>query len=80
MPARFEMRARRVELVLLARGERDSRAHLAQRLGHLQADAARAARDDRGLAGEIEEASAARSISSHLEQVPRRPCRRRRTS
>jgi len=43
----FEMRARLVEFVLLARGDGHARAHLAQRFGHLQTDPARAAGDQR---------------------------------
>ncbi len=39
----------------LARAEHDARTRLAQRMGHLQAQAARAAGDERGLALEIEE-------------------------
>ena len=43
----FQMGDGFVELVLLARGDRDPGAHLAERLGHLQAEAARAAGDER---------------------------------
>ena len=39
-----------LQVVGLARGQHDARAGLAQRLGHLQAQAARAAGDERGLA------------------------------
>ena len=39
----------------LARGQQDARAGFAERLGDLQAEAARAAGDERGLAGEVEQ-------------------------
>ena len=55
MPMRPEMRGRFVELVLLARGHGHARAHFTQALRHLQADAARAAGDDRHLAAQVEE-------------------------
>ncbi|MNV92318.1 hypothetical protein D3C71_1868970 [compost metagenome] len=43
-----------VEFVLLARGDRDLGAEFAERLGHLQAEAARAAGDERDAPLEIE--------------------------
>ena len=52
-----EMLDRVIEFVLLARRERELRAHFAQRLGDLQAEAARAAGDDRGAPGQIEKLS-----------------------
>ncbi len=51
----FEVRACLVQFRLLARGERDFRAHLAQCFGHLQADSARAAGDDGDLAVEAQQ-------------------------
>ena len=50
---RAQVRRRRVELVPLARGDRHARPHLAERLGHLQAEAARAAGDQGDLAVEL---------------------------
>ena len=49
MPGRF------LEVAGLARGEQDAGAGLAERLGDLQAEAARAAGDERGLAGKVEQ-------------------------
>ncbi len=59
-PARIDavaaqLRARGFEFVGLARGEHQPRAHLAQRRRDLQAEAARAAGDQRGAAGQVEE-------------------------
>ena len=42
----LQMRERFVELALLARGDRHFRAHLAERFGDLQPEAARAAGDE----------------------------------
>src|SRR5262249_50299727 len=50
-----EMLARLVELVGLSRGQRELRAHLAERLGDLQPQAARAAGDEGDFSAEIEE-------------------------
>ena len=49
------MRHRVVQLVLLARDERDARAELAERLRDLQAEPPRPAGDERRAAAEIEQ-------------------------
>ena len=58
----FEMRACRVQLVLLAGHQRNRSAHFAERLGHLQSDAARPAGHERDLAAEVEKFSHAHGI------------------
>src|SRR5690606_26894586 len=51
----LQMRLGLGQFVGLARGDGHARAHLAQGLRHLQAEPARAAGDERRLAGQIEE-------------------------
>ncbi len=51
----LQVRARLLQLVALARGERHPRAHLAQRLGHLEAQPAGAARDEGRPPGKVEQ-------------------------
>jgi hypothetical protein len=51
----LEMLDRLFELVALARGERHARAHLPERLGHLQPEAERPAGDERGPPREVEQ-------------------------
>src|SRR5258706_6503421 len=46
-----------VELVFLARGDRDLGAHFAERFGHLQPEPARAAGDERGASAKLEQLS-----------------------
>mgnify|MGYP003694039445 CR=1 FL=1 len=55
MPLRLQVRRRLLEVAGLARGEQHARAGLAERLGDLQAEAARAAGDERGLAVQVEQ-------------------------
>jgi len=49
------MRLRLFQFVGLARDERQPRAHLRERLGHLQSEPARAARDESDPTGEVKE-------------------------
>ena len=57
MSLRLQVRRRFLEVAGLARGQQHARAGLAERLGDLQAEAARAAGDERGLACEVEQLS-----------------------
>ena len=50
---RTQMLGRRVQLVLLPRGDRDLRSEFTQHLGDLQAQAPRSAGDERDLAAEV---------------------------
>jgi len=64
---RAQMRGRFGELVRFPRRDREARAHLAQRFGHLQAEPARPAGNERDLSAEIEKVA-----DAHLASRPRR--------
>src|SRR2546422_822360 len=64
-----EMRSRLFQLLGFPRGDRELRAHLAERLGDLQPEAARAAGDQRDLSGEIEEFSYAHEADCRLTRI-----------
>ena len=73
MPSFFRCALRLGQLVGLARGDRDLAAHLAQPLGDLQAQAARAAGDERHLALEVEELARAHHATSNSPAAPMPP-------
>ena len=67
--SRCRLRHRRVELVGLARGDDDLRAHLAERARHREAQSARAAGDQRRSAFEVEGITHAHAGSLHSARI-----------
>src|SRR6202030_2930313 len=62
-----------VEVMLLSRTDRQLAAHLAERLGHLESDAARSARHQRNLSTEIKQLARLHGRSSLPIYLPTGP-------